>query len=257
MWKIWMICFVSIVFGSHCTAETFDYTSLDRVLQRSVDTQGHVDYRVLKTDVDLKYLVDHLSKVSPDTHPELFPTRSDSLAFWINAYNVFVLHGVAKAYPIGSVREIAPDFGFFKKQYVIVGGRSFTLDDIENKIIRNVFADPRIHAAINCAAIGCPRIQGKSFNSNGLEGQLQAAMQAMINDPQHVMIDRKAGFVALSSIFNWFETDFSGEPENKSKTVLGYISDFLNEGDQEFLAQHPDIEVRFLDYDWALNDQKQ
>ena len=80
---------------------------------RVVNAQGRVDYEAVKTDADLQAFVDQLAQISPDTHPALFPSRADSLAFWINAYNACVLAGVAKAYPISSVTEITPAFWLF------------------------------------------------------------------------------------------------------------------------------------------------
>ena len=117
--------------------------------------------------------------------------------------------GVAKAYPISSVTEIAPVFGFFKIYQFTLGGRRFTLDQIEHEIIRKRFADPRIHAAINCAAVSCPRLLNKAFTPDELDDQLNAVMRDMIRNPMHVQIDRETGVVNLSAIFNWFSSDFT------------------------------------------------
>ena len=123
MWRIlnkntpayaWLISLVFVVFASQSGAETFDYAPLNRTLGRVVNAQGRVDYEAVKTDADLQAFVDQLAQISPDTHPEFFPSRADSLAFWINAYNACVLAGVSKAYPVSSVTEIAPAFGFLR-----------------------------------------------------------------------------------------------------------------------------------------------
>jgi len=196
-------------FASQSGAETFDYTPLNRTLGRVVDAQGRVDYEAVKTDADLRAFVDQLAQISPNTHPALFPSRADSLAFWVNAYNACVLAGVAKAYPISSVTEIAPAFGFFKTYQFVVGGRRFTLDQIEHEIIRPRFADPRIHAAINCAAVSGPRLLNKVFTPDELDDQLNAVMRDMIRNPMHVQIDRETGVVNLSAIFDWFSSDFT------------------------------------------------
>ena len=93
-------CITGLVFAgfaSQSGAETFDYAPLNRTLGRVVDGQGRVDYEAVKTDADLRAFVDQLAQISPDTHPALFPSRADSLAFWINAYNACVLAGSRKS----------------------------------------------------------------------------------------------------------------------------------------------------------------
>ncbi|MCY3682033.1 MAG: DUF547 domain-containing protein [Gemmatimonadetes bacterium] len=244
-------------FASQSGAETFDYAPLNRMLGRVVNEQGRVDYEAVKTDTDLQAFVDQLAQISPDTHPVIFPSRADSLAFWINAYNACVLAGVSKAYPISSVTEIAPAFGFFKTYQFVVGGRQFTLDEIEHEIIRPQFADPRIHAAINCAAVGCPRLLNEAFTPDELDDQLNSVMQDMIRNPIHVQINRETGIVGLSAIFDWFSSDFTSyvQAREAGETVLDYISLFLSKEDTGYLQNHPDLQIVFLDYDWSLNNQ--
>lgn len=244
-------------FASQSEAETFDYTPLNRTLGRVVNAQGRVDYEAVKKDADLRVFVDQLAQISPNTHPALFPSRADSLAFWINAYNACVLAGVAKAYPISSVTEIAPAFGFFKTYQFVVGGRRFTLDQIEHEIIRPQFADPRIHAAINCAAVSCPRLLNKVFTPDELDDQLNSVMRDMIRNPIHVQIDRETGVVSLSAIFDWFSSDFTSyvQAHEVGESVLDYISLFLSKDDTLYLQNHPDLQIVFLDYDWSLNSQ--
>ncbi len=254
-------CIIGLLFAgftSQSGAETFDYAPLNRTLGRVVDAQGRVDYEAVKTDADLQAFVDQLAQVSPDTHPALFPSPADSLAFWINAYNACVLAGVSKAYPISSVTEIAPAFGFFKIYRFVVGGRRFTLDQIEHEIIRKQFADPRIHAAINCAALSCPRLLNEAFTPNKLDGQLNSVMQDMIRNPMHVQINRETGVVNLSAIFDWFSSDFTSyvKAREVGETVLDYVSLFLSKDDILYLQNHPDLQIVFLDYDWSLNNQK-
>ena len=266
MWRIlnkstptyaWLISLVFVVFASQSGAETFDYAPLNRTLGRVVNTQGRVDYEAVKKDADLQVFLDQLAQISPDTQPALFPSRADSLAFWINAYNACVLAGVSKAYPIASVTEIAPNFGFFKIHRFAVGGRRFTLDQIEHEIIRPRFADPRIHAAINCAAMSCPRLLNKAFTPDKLDDQLNSVMRDMIHDPIHVQINRETGVVSLSAIFDWFSSDFTSyvQTNQVGETVLDYVSLFLSQDDTQYLQNHPDLQIVFFDYDWSLNSQ--
>ena len=266
MWRIlnkrtsaytWIIGLLFAGFTSQSEADSFDYAPLNRVLGRVVNAQGRVDYEAAKTDADLQAFVDQLARISPDTHPSLFPSRADSLAFWINAYNACVLAGVSKAYPIASVTEISPNFGFFKIHRFAVGGHQFTLDQIEHEIIRPQFADPRIHAAINCAAVSCPRLLNKAFTPDKLDDQLNSVMRDMIHNPIHVQINRETGVVSLSAIFDWFSSDFTSyvQTNQVGETVLNYVSLFLLKDDILYLQNHPDIQIVFFDYDWSLNSQ--
>ena len=253
-------CIIGLLFAgfaSQSRAETFDYAPLNRTLGRVVDAKGRVDYEAVKTDADLQAFVDQISEISPDTHPALFPSRADSLAFWINAYNACVLAGVSKAYPIASVTEISPNFGFFKIHRFVVGGRRITLDHIEHEIIRPQFADPRIHAAINCAAVSCPRLLNEAFIPDKLDDQLNSVMQDMIRNPMHVQINRETGVVNLSAIFDWFSSDFTSyvQAREAGETVLDYVSLFLSKDEILYLRNHPDLQIVFLDYDWSLNNQ--
>ncbi len=254
----WIIGLLFAGFASQSGAETFNYAPLNCTLGRVVNAQGRVDYEAVKTDADLQAFVDQIAQISPDTHPSLFSSRADSLAFWINAYNACVLAGVSKAYPISSVTEIAPAFGFFKKYQFVVGRRRFTLDQIEHEIIRPQFADPRIHAAINCAAVGCPRLLNKAFTPDELDDQLNSVMRDMIRNPMHVQINRETGVVSLSAIFDWFSSDFTSyvQAREAGETVLDYISLFLSKDDTLYLQNHPDLQIVFLDYDWSLNSQE-
>ena len=263
MWRIrnkkyaWLIGLLLSGFASQSEADSFDYAPLNRMLGRVVNSQGGVDYQAAKTDTDLQAFVDQLAQISPDTHPALFPSRADSLAFWINAYNACVLAGVSKAYPISSVTEIAPAFGFFKTQRFVVGGRRVTLDHIEHEIIRKQFADPRIHAAINCAAVSCPRLLNEAFTPDKLDDQLNSVIRDMIRNPMHVQINRETKVVSLSAIFDWFASDFTSyvQAREVGETVLDYISLFLSKDDILYLQNHPDLKIVFLDYDWSLNNQ--
>ena len=266
MWRIlnkstpahaWIIGLVFVGFASQCDAETFDYASFNRALGRVVNTQGGVDYEAAKTDADLQAFVDQFAQISPDTHPALFPNRADSLAFWINAYNACVLTGISKAYPVSSVTEIAPLFGFFKIYRFVVGGQRFTLDHIEHEIIRKQFADPRIHAAINCAAVSCPRFLNEAFTPDKLDDQLNSVMRDMIRNPMHVQINRETKVVNLSAIFDWFSSDFTSyvQARQAGETVLDYVSLFLSKDDTLYLQNHSNLQIVFLDYDWSLNSQ--
>ena len=242
-------------------AEPFDHSALDRALRVYVDARGWVDYTGLKgRPEDLNAYVALLGRVSPANHPERFPSRADSLAYWINAYNAFVLKGVVDHYPVKSVKDIKILSGFFNRTDFTAGGKTYTLNDIEHGILRGVFQDPRIHAAINCASIGCPRLPQKAFQPGDLDARLEEEMWAFIREPRNVRIDWKEPAIYLSEIFKWFEEDFTGWYRRtkgvKEARIIDYLMRYLPEEDRALLKAHPAVKVRYIDYDWRLNDQK-
>ncbi|MSS73607.1 MAG: DUF547 domain-containing protein [Candidatus Latescibacteria bacterium] len=234
---------------------------MDRVLRTFVDAQGRVDYAGLKARPDdLNAYVALLNRVSPASHPDRFPTRADSLAYWINAYNAFALRGVVEHYPAQSVRDIKTLFGFFSRTDFTAGGRTCTLNHIERDILQKTFQDPRIHAAINCASLGCPRLPRRAFRPQDLDARLEEEMRFFIREPRNVRIDRGAPALGLSEIFKWYEEDFIGWYRRtkgvQAARITDYLSPYLPEEDRAFLKAHPEIKIRYIDYDWGLNDQK-
>ena len=259
-WALAILILAAPVVGGAENDVPFDHSALDRVLKAYVDERGQVDYTGLKAHPeDLDAYVALLGRVSPASHPERFSDLAARKAYWINAYNAFVLRGVIDAYPVKSVKDIKFLSGFFNRTYFTAGGQDYTLNNIEHSILREVFNDPRIHAAINCASVGCPRLSQKAFSPENLDAQMDGAMRLFIREPRNVRIDRDEGTVYLSKIFDWFEGDFTGWYERthgvEEARIANYLRLFLAEEDRVYLESHPDVKVRHADYDWTLNDQ--
>jgi len=177
-------------------------------------------------------------------------TRDQHLAYWINLYNAATVDVILENYPVASIRDITDgplSFGPWDRPVVQVAGETLTLNDIEHRIIRPTFNEPRIHYALNCAAVGCPNLMGRAWQAETLERDLAAAESAYINDPRGVRFDDRGGLI-LSKIYIWFREDFGPN----EKAVLAYIE----------TAAEPDLRARLQDtprvraykYDWALND---
>lgn len=222
------------------TTTVIDHQPFDQLLQKAV-VKDRVDYAVFRDSEPFKAYLDQLAKVNP----EALPDRASRLAFWINAYNALTIAAVVKAGPgLNSVTEAGPDFAFFKVAKHAVGGRQLSLDEIENKIIRPTFREPRVHAALNCASISCPPLQGQAFVPKRLEAQLAGAMHAFINDPARNQIG--ADGVRLSKIFEWYAADFEA-----SGGVRGWLDRELEPARKAHLP--PAGVFEFLPYDWRLN----
>ena len=195
-------------------------------------------------------------------------TRGQRLAFWINVYNTMVIHGVIELGLRNSVKECPR---FFDRIVYEIGGRRFSLNDIEHGILRGnrrhpyglfklfrkgdprlTFAvlplDPRIHFALVCGARSCPPIG--FYEAAQIDFQLQLAAESFINSPQ-VRVFPEEGFVSVSMIFKWYKADFGGTRGGLIDTLL----QFLDEGEKkEFLKHHRHrLQIKYQAYDWSLN----
>jgi hypothetical protein len=187
-------------------------------------------------------------------------TQNARLAFWINLYNALVLHSVLESGVEESVRE---QDGFFDRYAYVVGGLTFTPNDIEHGVLRGVKfddddaraghvaprLDPRLHFALNCASAGCPPIG--SYSAAGIDEELDLAARSFVNSRSEVRLDPDAGTVTLSPIFDWYAGDFGFA----DTAVHRFLLDHLNPGeDRDYLATHmQSIQTEYTDYDWSLN----
>jgi hypothetical protein len=242
----------------------FDYSFYGKTLQSYVDDRGLVDYRKLKSaGVELRAFVQQLAKVSPENHPEIFPTREAQLAYWVNAYNAFALKGVVDSYPTRSVHSSKTMYGFlfFRRLKFEVGGRKYTLNHIENEIIRKQYQDPRVHFALVSASMGCPRLSREPFLPDHLQEQLDVATRVFIGENRNVRVDPAAGKIFLSKIFapSWYEGDFlywySGRFPGSKPGILDYLKLYLSADRKRLLETNPLLKQEYIEYDWSLNDQ--
>lgn len=226
-----------------------DHTTWDRLLSAHVvrDTSGInlVDYAGFSDD-DRTALGQYVRSLSD--MPISGFNRDEQLAFWINLYNALTIDLVLAHYPVDSIRDISSgflSFGPWDKQLVAVEGEELSLNDIEHRIIRPIWKDPRIHYAVNCAAIGCPNLRREAYGGAGIDRALTEAAIEYVNDPRGVTISGDE--IIVSSIYDWFIEDFGGSEHG----VLRHL--------QQYAA--PDLATRLgeigeLDgtqYDWSLN----
>lgn len=206
-------------------------------------TDGFVDYVALKSDhADLDEYLGFVAKYSPEKNPELFPKREDQLAYGINAYNAYVVLAVSHQDPITGVSEATVRRDFFYKNAYPFGGKSLTLDEFEKTV--KALKEPRVHFALNCASLGCPRLPDEAFEPSRIDEQLAREAKKFVNEERNVKAE--GGKVLLSNIFNWYQGDFIGSAD--SPELLKKI--------REFGKDVPDGEITFVDYDWNVNIKK-
>lgn len=193
-------------------------------------------------------------------------SRADQMAFWINAYNALTLQVIVDHYPIrgrffslaprNSIRQID---GVWTTITWPVAGRRVTLDDIEHRILRPVYRDARIHFAVNCASVGCPPLAAEPYRGRTLDTQLDEAARTYLASPQGVVV--RGDTLRVSSIFKWYGEDFveryaalgPAVGSAVDRAVRGVVRTY-GPPDAARLAASERARVRFLDYDWSLND---
>jgi Protein of unknown function, DUF547 len=211
---------------------TVSHTAWSALLAKHVKNGG-VNYAGFKTDAKAfdTYLLT-LKSAKPGTQ-----TKED-LAFWINAYNAFTIKLVVDNYPVKSIKDINGGEPW-KKSWIQIGETTYSLDAIENTILRTKFKEPRIHFAINCAAKSCPPLRAEAFTAAKMEAQLSEQTTAFINNPKFNTISAKA--LKLSNIFDWFKADF------------GDVAVFIKKYYTGKTPPNTNVSIKYTTYDWALN----
>lgn len=233
----------------------FDWAPWSELLGAVVTPDGRVDYEALASRRPLlARVLDALAEASPDLRPGRFPTPEDALAYWINAYNAFVLAAVIEEYPIRSVWRVR-DGRFFQRARHVAGGVPRSLDDIEHRILRGRMREPRIHFAINCASNGCPPLRPRAWEPERLAETLDEATRVFLSSEWNCRVDREGGRILVSRLFKTYAEDFAGEAASTGE---------YREGVLRFIARHTGVpleELRPLElvynvYDWGLNDSR-
>ena len=216
----------------------------DKLLKKYVDEKGMVNYvGFMQDSSQLKAYLKLLSENAPNNNRW---SKDDQLAYWINAYNAFTVDLVLKHYPVKSIKDIGPAIQIplvntpWQIKFIEINGKEHDLDNIEHNIIRKNFDEPRIHFALVCAAISCPRLRNEAFTGQALEEQLTDQAKVFLsNDSKNRISEEK---IEISKIFKWYGGDFK-----KGTSLI------------ELLNQYTDVEIKanakvsYMDYDWKLN----
>jgi hypothetical protein len=234
---------------------TVDHAIWDRQTKAYVkpDASGLnlVDYKRWKAEghKDLKSYVALLQATDPSKLD-----RAEAFAFWSNLYNARTVDIVLDKYPVKSIKDISLGGGLkalvgggpWQANTMKVSGIDLSLDDVEHKVLRAYFKDPRVHYALNCASYGCPNLQAGAFTGAKLEVQLEAGAKAFINHPRGIAVE--GGKIKASNIYSWFEADFGGSAVKVLEHVRGYAEPALK------AKLEGATSIASYDYVWTLND---
>lgn len=226
-----------------------DHSAWDALLQKYVDRDGYVDYAAWQKSRDrtaLQSYLAHLGRASS----RIPASREARLAFWINAYNATTVEGILRVYPTTSIRRHTArvaGYNIWKDLLLRVDDRTYSLDAMEHQVLRKT-GEPRIHFAIVCASVGCPRLLAEAYTAEKLEAQLAANARDFFSRPKHFRHQR--GSIAVSAILDWFDDDFGPSNVARFRSLAAYLPE-----DARRIATDPRTRVQYLEYDWSLNDQ--
>ena len=218
----------------------------DALLKKHVRADGFVDYKSFVRD---SAALNRYLRVLETAHPnDKNWTRNEQMAYWINAYNAYTVQLIVRNYPVASIKDIKKGVAFVNSvwdiKFIKIQGYTYDLNNIEHNILRPVFKDARIHAAVNCASFSCPKLLPEAYTADKLESQLDKSMRSFINDPLRNKV--AADKAQVSEIFKWFKGDFERD--------AGSLREYLNKYATVKLTK--DTDISHLDYDWKLNDAK-
>ena len=208
--------------------------------------QGIVDYQGFKkSEAELDAYLVQLAGTDPEQL-----SKQDQLAYWINGYNSYtvklILENFKNGKPPSSIRRIGGLFSNpWKISFAVMGGTTYTLDNIEHDIIRVRFDEPRIHFAVNCASKSCPILISEAYEGATLDEQLEQSTRDFLENPEHNFLDGDTLYV--SSIFKWYKEDFNDDPLSFFLTHTG--GSLL----QQLSTRKDQIRIKYADYDWSLN----
>jgi hypothetical protein len=215
------------------------HEGFDKLLENNITEDGVVNYKgIMKERATLDAYIAYIKVTSPEEKWSDDKTK----AFYINVYNAYTILLILDNYPLKSIMKISKrGKDAWHQKFVVVGGETFSLNDIEHQILRKKYSDPRIHVGVNCASFSCPPIANFAFTEANVETELERLMKKFINDPARNRITSKK--ITLSKVFEWYKGDFT-----KNGSLVTYINGY---SEVELTKK---TKVRYLEYNWNLNE---
>jgi len=214
-----------------------DHSDWDKLLKKHVKENGLVDYKGFKADSDeLNAYVSFLSSKKPNDNWVF----EEQLAYFINVYNANTVKLIVDNYPVKSIKDIDATISPFLKNIITIGDKKFALADIEKGILQKM-NEPRIHFAINCASISCPKLLREAYTAKNVNTLMDIAATEFINSDKNEISENSA---KVSEIFKWYKKDFLKD----ASSIVNYINKFSD------TKINSNVELSYKPYDWDLND---
>lgn len=221
----------------------FDHSTLNDLLRRHVQSGGYVDYAGLQADSDR--LDVYLQSLSAAPFDDL--GRDEKLALLINAYNAFTLRLILDHLPLESIRDI-PSAERWDAVRWSLAGNTYSLNQIEHEQIRPHFAEPRIHFALVCAAIGCPPLRAEVYTGANLEDQLHSQADYVHANDRWLQFNPSTNEAKLTALYEWYQGDF----DQASGSILQFAARYAP-ALKDAIESENEPKIDFLSYDWGLN----
>ncbi len=216
-----------------------DPAAWSKLLQPAV-SNGQVDYSQWQDNPQFDALIEQIALTDTSTMD-----RQQTLAFYINAYNILAARGILDG---RSPDSLLGRYLYFKRDTYTVAGNSISLHQLEHELIRPL-QEPRIHFALVCASQSCPILQDKAYTAKHLDQQLEAAARGFINNGTSNRFNPATGRAELSAIFNWFEEDF----QQAAGSVQVYLAPLVDNPEASALLARDKFHISYLPWDWSLN----
>ena len=201
--------------------------------------------KVSSQDKDLlKNYLNFLKSLDPKIY-----SLPEQKAYWLNLYNALTVNLILESYPVASITDIKQrfyHFGPWDDKIVDVKGKQLSLNDIEHRILRPIWKDPRIHYGVNCASIGCPNLLLKVFTGKNVDALLKQAAVDFINHDRGVLFEEEQ--LSLSKLYSWYQVDFGEGEEGVIKHLMKYAKPKLKIKLKNYQGSI------LYEYDWRLND---
>ena len=215
--------------------EGISHATWNSLVSKYVTSAGKVNYKgFLAEKAKLQGYLDLLSANPPASSW----SQKAQLAYWINAYNAFTVKLIIDNYPLKSIMDLGKPWD---KSFITIGGKSYTLNQIEHETIRKQFNEPRIHFAVNCASVSCPKLLNEAYTEAKLDAQLTAQTKSYLNNPAENGLS--SAQAELSSLFDWYKEDFT-----KSGTVIDFVNKYAS------TKVDAGATISYKEYNWSLNE---
>ena len=219
------------------SAVNIDHSQWDKLLKKYVGNEGMVNYKGFKKD---EAKLDEYLQMLSEKKPTDDWSVQELLAYYINLYNAATVKLIVENYPVKSIKDID---GAWTKGRVAVSDKMLSLGGIENGILRKM-NEPRIHFAINCASISCPKLLDEAYTAAKINEQLDRAAKEFINSNKNEISTSNP---KVSSIFDWYAKDYK---VNGKQDVIGFINKYSN------TKISSGATLSYKNYNWELNEQK-
>lgn len=225
-------------------SQTVDHSRWQRVLDKYLVVQPNQTlFRYGRVTDSDKYELDRYLRDLTKRDPHQL-SRNEQFAYWVNLYNAQTVKLILDSYPVSSITKLGGFFSFgpWDEQVLTINGKTLSLNDIEHRILRPIWQDPRIHYVVNCASLGCPDLQPEAFTATNNERLLEKSATRFINSGKGV--NPRSGKTTLSSIYDWYGSDFGNQSQ-----LQKHINQYRH-------GKPITLNNVSYDYNWSLNDAK-